>query len=167
MERLERLLRAAISLGIFAQIKGSSGHPVKYRNNRVSATLRKDHPSSVCDLVSSCDQALSSWRQHQRICHLTYGAYVFGAATPFHANNPHIKAALAHHTGLSTSSWPDSSIIFNLANIPLFWCYGRSLIVLQYCACLRLTVIHMFRFPACGRSKFQDYSDTVTPFCTI
>ena len=53
VERLERLLQAGILMGLFTQIQGTPGRPVKYKNNNLSATLRKDHPSSICKLVST------------------------------------------------------------------------------------------------------------------
>lgn len=49
-QRLERLLNAAVSMGVLAHARRQPG---KFCNTRVSAVLRKDHPNSVADVVRS------------------------------------------------------------------------------------------------------------------
>lgn len=63
-ERLYRVLRAAVQLGIFAVSvppRGASAEPhlrsVQFRNNRLSAVLREDHPNCIKDIVRLLGQA--------------------------------------------------------------------------------------------------------------
>jgi hypothetical protein len=51
-ERLERVMRAAVHFGVFAQVR-SPGQPVRYRNNHISATLCEDHVQSQKYMVRS------------------------------------------------------------------------------------------------------------------
>ena len=44
-------MQAALTMGVFGAAPGPKMVPVKYRNNRVSAVLRRDHPNSVHYLV--------------------------------------------------------------------------------------------------------------------
>ena len=59
-DRLFRVLRAAVQLGVFAAAKerpsaGASAdahiRAVRFRNNRLSVVLREDHPNCIKDLV--------------------------------------------------------------------------------------------------------------------
>lgn len=57
-ERLFRVLRAAVQLGVFAvdaaPRSGRAGAPARaprFRNNRLSAVLREDHPNCIKDIV--------------------------------------------------------------------------------------------------------------------
>ena len=61
-DRLYRLLRAAVQLGVFAAAGGGRGggggtdaqlRGVRFRNNRLSAVLREDHPNCIRDMVGS------------------------------------------------------------------------------------------------------------------
>ena len=50
-DRLYRLLRAAVQLGVFGAKPSELG--VRFRNNRLSAVLREDHPNCIKDMVRS------------------------------------------------------------------------------------------------------------------
>lgn len=87
-DRLYRLLRAAVQLGVFAAAGGGRGggggtdaqlRSVRFRNNRLSAVLREDHPNCIRDMVggtmwlfacinSRRRQGIVSWRGHEQGC---------------------------------------------------------------------------------------------------
>ncbi|KAK9835321.1 hypothetical protein WJX81_001718 [Elliptochloris bilobata] len=59
-DRLYRVLRAAVQIGVFAASGGCRGvgagteaqlRTVRFRNNRLSAVLREDHPNCIKDMV--------------------------------------------------------------------------------------------------------------------
>ncbi|KAK9789206.1 hypothetical protein WJX73_010674 [Symbiochloris irregularis] len=67
--RLERVLQAAVALGLFKAVRGT---PTRYCNNRVSAVLRKDHPMGVHHL------GLAFSYSYPSISQLTWGVKTGG-----------------------------------------------------------------------------------------
>ncbi|KAK9815541.1 hypothetical protein WJX72_005411 [[Myrmecia] bisecta] len=51
-DKMFRLMRAAVGLGIFAGDASALEGPVRFRNNRLSAVLREDHPNTVKWMLS-------------------------------------------------------------------------------------------------------------------
>ncbi len=51
-KRLYRVMRSAIQMGVFAAIKPKeAGGAVRFKNNRLSACLREDHPNCLRHMV--------------------------------------------------------------------------------------------------------------------
>lgn len=59
-ERLYRCMRYAVGINFFRTVPGARGEPLRFANNRLSATLREHHVQSQKYLVRASSSTLTA-----------------------------------------------------------------------------------------------------------
>lgn len=147
-ERLFRVLRAAVQLGVFAvdaaPRSGRAGAPARaprFRNNRLSAVLREDHPNCIKDIVRHPAGALPCAVSCSRFCLLLRAAACVPREplTPVQALLSNHKHGEPHHAGHHVNQ---------VAPVSCGACVRSERMCPNYCLCMGCP--RMWRRGACS-----------------